>query len=197
MIRSVITGTGSALPAKCVTNADLAARVDTSDEWIVERTGIRQRYIAQEDETTSSLATDAARSALEAAGVDASEIGGTHPLAAFRAHLDPPLLIGPELGVVLHGHDTNLAALLGASDAPALGLGPLPVQLEVPAGNAALAARTSAAHLPQQTSRPDHRPRLRQSLQYAQRHAHSAHRHTARWIGQPGRSSVATPPPCR
>ena len=75
MIRSVITGTGSALPRTCVTNADLAERVDTSDEWIVERTGIRQRYIAQEDETTSSLATEAARAALETAGVDASEIG--------------------------------------------------------------------------------------------------------------------------
>tara|TARA_A100001518_G_C1221772_1_gene66495 strand:+ start:1235 stop:2200 length:966 start_codon:yes stop_codon:yes gene_type:complete len=75
MIRSVITGTGSALPAKCVTNADLAARVDTSDEWIVERTGIRQRYIADDSETTSTLATAAARNALEAAGVDAHEIG--------------------------------------------------------------------------------------------------------------------------
>ena len=75
MIRSVITGTGSALPAKCVTNADLAARVDTSDEWIVERTGIRQRYIADDSETTSTLATAAARNALEAAGVDAQEIG--------------------------------------------------------------------------------------------------------------------------
>jgi 3-oxoacyl-[acyl-carrier-protein] synthase-3 len=75
MIRSVITGTGSALPAKCVTNADLATRVDTSDEWIVERTGIRQRYIADDSETTSTLATAAARNALEAAGVDAQEIG--------------------------------------------------------------------------------------------------------------------------
>jgi len=75
MIRSVITGTGSALPAKCVTNADLAAMVDTSDEWIVERTGIRQRYIADDSETTSTLATAAARNALEAAGVDAQEIG--------------------------------------------------------------------------------------------------------------------------
>jgi 3-oxoacyl-[acyl-carrier-protein] synthase-3 len=75
MIRSVITGTGSALPAKCVTNADLAARVDTSDEWIVERTGIRQRYIADDSETTFTLATAAARNALEAAGVDAQEIG--------------------------------------------------------------------------------------------------------------------------
>ena len=75
MIRSVITGTGSALPANCVSNADLAERVDTSDEWIVERTGIRQRYIADDSETTSSLATVAARNALDAAGVDAGEIG--------------------------------------------------------------------------------------------------------------------------
>ena len=75
MIRSVITGTGSALPANCVSNADLAERVDTSDEWIVERTGIRQRYIAGEGETTSTLAIDASRKALAAAGVDANEIG--------------------------------------------------------------------------------------------------------------------------
>lgn len=75
MIRSVITGTGSALPANCVTNPDLAAKVDTSDEWIVERTGIRQRYIADDSETTSSLATVAARNALDAAGIDAGEIG--------------------------------------------------------------------------------------------------------------------------
>ena len=75
MIRSVITGTGSALPANCVSNADLAERVDTSDEWIVERTGIRQRYIAGDGETTSTLAIDASRKALAAAGVDADEIG--------------------------------------------------------------------------------------------------------------------------
>lgn len=75
MIRAVITGSGSALPAQCVTNAEMAERVDTTDEWIVERTGIRQRYIAADGETTSSLATEAARKALEDAGVDASEIG--------------------------------------------------------------------------------------------------------------------------
>tara|TARA_B100001179_G_scaffold212285_1_gene180119 strand:+ start:282 stop:1247 length:966 start_codon:yes stop_codon:yes gene_type:complete len=75
MIRAVITGSGSALPQNCVTNADLEARVDTSDEWIVERTGIRQRYIAGEGETTSTLATEAARKALDDAGLDASEIG--------------------------------------------------------------------------------------------------------------------------
>ena len=74
MIRSIIRGSGSALPAKVVTNAELAQRVDTTDEWIVERTGIRQRYIAGEGETTSSLATEAARAALEDAGIDAKSI---------------------------------------------------------------------------------------------------------------------------
>ncbi|MFZ9395444.1 MAG: beta-ketoacyl-ACP synthase III [Erythrobacter sp.] len=74
MIRSVFRGSGSALPAKVVTNAELAQRVDTSDEWIVERSGIRQRYIAGEGETTATLATDAARAALADAGMDASQI---------------------------------------------------------------------------------------------------------------------------
>jgi 3-oxoacyl-[acyl-carrier-protein] synthase-3 len=73
-IRSVILGTGSALPAKRVSNAELAERVDTSDEWIVERTGIRFRHIAGPDETTGTLAADAARAALESAGVEASSI---------------------------------------------------------------------------------------------------------------------------
>jgi 3-oxoacyl-[acyl-carrier-protein] synthase III len=72
--RSVIRGVGSALPAKLVTNDELAERVDTSDQWIVERTGIRSRYVAGDDETTASLATDAARRALEHAGVAASDI---------------------------------------------------------------------------------------------------------------------------
>lgn len=74
MIRSVLVGTGSALPRRAVSNAELAERVDTSDEWIVERTGISNRHIADTDETTSSLATDAARKALDAAGFDASSI---------------------------------------------------------------------------------------------------------------------------
>ncbi|MBX7540181.1 beta-ketoacyl-ACP synthase III [Qipengyuania sphaerica] len=75
MIRAVITGSGSALPKNCVTNADLESKVDTTDEWIVERTGIRQRYIAEDGETTSSLAIEASRKALADAGVDAAEIG--------------------------------------------------------------------------------------------------------------------------
>ena len=73
-MRSVILGTGSALPQRCVTNAELAERVDTTDEWIVERTGIRQRYIAGDGETTSTLAIDAAKRALEAAGLGADSI---------------------------------------------------------------------------------------------------------------------------
>ena len=74
MIRSVIKGSGSALPRTAVSNAELAAKVDTSDEWIVERTGIRQRYIAEPDETTSTLATEAARKALDAAGLGPNDI---------------------------------------------------------------------------------------------------------------------------
>ncbi|MDN3644942.1 beta-ketoacyl-ACP synthase III [Pontixanthobacter aestiaquae] len=74
MIRSVIRGSGSALPEKLVTNDELAEQVDTTNEWIVERTGIRQRYIAGEGETTSSLATAAAKRALEAAGMSGNDI---------------------------------------------------------------------------------------------------------------------------
>jgi len=74
MIRSAITGTGSALPARRVSNAELAETVDTSDEWIVARTGIRFRHIAGPDETTATLAADAAKAALAAAGRKAQEI---------------------------------------------------------------------------------------------------------------------------
>jgi 3-oxoacyl-[acyl-carrier-protein] synthase-3 len=69
-----VLGTGSALPRRVVTNAELAQRVDTSDEWIVERTGIRQRHIAGEGETTATLATAAARAALADAGLEARDI---------------------------------------------------------------------------------------------------------------------------
>jgi 3-oxoacyl-[acyl-carrier-protein] synthase III len=72
--RSVLLGTGSALPVRAVSNAELAETVDTSDEWIVERTGIRNRHIAGDGETTSTLATDAAKAALEAAGLAAQDI---------------------------------------------------------------------------------------------------------------------------
>ena len=72
--RSVILGTGSALPARRVSNAELAETVETSDEWITERTGIKFRHIASPEETTSSLAIDAASKALDAAGLEGKDI---------------------------------------------------------------------------------------------------------------------------
>jgi 3-oxoacyl-[acyl-carrier-protein] synthase-3 len=77
MRSAVIAGTGSALPRTRVSNGELAARfgIETSDEWIVERTGIKARHIADPDETTGSLAIEASRRALEAAGIDAAEVG--------------------------------------------------------------------------------------------------------------------------
>ncbi len=73
-LRAVIKGTGSALPKNRVSNAELAERVDTSDEWITERTGIKFRHLAGPDETTATLATDAARHALDAAGMTPADI---------------------------------------------------------------------------------------------------------------------------
>jgi 3-oxoacyl-[acyl-carrier-protein] synthase-3 len=72
--RTVILGTGSAVPKKVLTNQDLESIVDTSDEWISTRTGIKRRYIAEDGETTSTLATEAARKSLEMAGVTPEEI---------------------------------------------------------------------------------------------------------------------------
>jgi 3-oxoacyl-[acyl-carrier-protein] synthase III len=72
--RTIVTGTGSYLPARCLANDELAAEVDTSDEWIVERTGIRQRHIAADGEFTSDLAVAAARAALAAAWREPREI---------------------------------------------------------------------------------------------------------------------------
>jgi 3-oxoacyl-[acyl-carrier-protein] synthase-3 len=74
VLRSVVLGCGSYLPRKVVTNADLSRMVDTSDEWITQRTGIRERHVAGEGETTAQMGIEAARAALAAAGVDASSI---------------------------------------------------------------------------------------------------------------------------
>jgi 3-oxoacyl-[acyl-carrier-protein] synthase-3 len=74
MVRSVVLGCGSYLPSRVLTNAELSRMVDTSDEWIVQRTGIRERHIAAAGETTSDMAIKAARAALAAAGVDAQSI---------------------------------------------------------------------------------------------------------------------------
>lgn len=74
MIRSVICGIGNALPKKKMPNSELEQIVETSDAWIVQRTGIQQRYIASDDETTVSLGTEAARSALKNAGLTVDDI---------------------------------------------------------------------------------------------------------------------------
>ena len=86
--RSVIVGTGSALPPRRVTNAELAERVDTTHEWIVERTGIEARHIAADGETTATLATEAARKALAAAGIAG---GRDRPDRARHRHAGPDL----------------------------------------------------------------------------------------------------------
>lgn len=74
MRRSVITATGSYLPERILTNEELSTMVDTSDEWIVARSGIKQRHIAADGELTSDLATNAANAALESAGLTAADI---------------------------------------------------------------------------------------------------------------------------
>ncbi len=73
-MKSVVLGTGGCLPAQRLTNSEIAEKVDTSDEWIVQRTGIHARHIASEGELTSDLAVRAAQKALEAAGIPASAI---------------------------------------------------------------------------------------------------------------------------
>jgi len=100
-IFSRIAGTGSYLPERILTNADLEKMVDTSDEWIVSRSGIRERHIAADDETTSDLAYHASLKALEAAGLRADEIdliivGTTTPDIVFPS---TACLLQEKLGV--------------------------------------------------------------------------------------------------
>ncbi|TPJ28233.1 beta-ketoacyl-ACP synthase III [Mesorhizobium sp. B2-8-3] len=74
MIRSVVRGNGAALPRRIMKNADFEGMVETSDEWIVQRTGIRQRHVAADDETTASLGEASARAALDSAGMTPADI---------------------------------------------------------------------------------------------------------------------------
>jgi 3-oxoacyl-[acyl-carrier-protein] synthase III len=97
-VKSVIEGVGSALPKRVMTNSDIAKIVDTTDEWIVERTGIRARHIAGEGETTRSLAVAAARNALAHAKMEAGDVDlvivatstpdNTFPATATQVQLD-------------------------------------------------------------------------------------------------------------
>ena len=90
VLRSQVIGCGGYLPANVVTNDELARRIDTSDEWITERTGIKQRHIAAEGQLTSDLAREAAVKAMDYAGIKASDIdlvvvGTTTPDDTFPA----------------------------------------------------------------------------------------------------------------
>ena len=90
-VRSRIIGTGSYLPERVMTNTELAQMVDTSDEWIVERSGIRQRHIAADDETTADIAYKSALRALEGAGVAIADID-LIVLARVSRHSFSPLV---------------------------------------------------------------------------------------------------------
>ncbi|PID63556.1 MAG: 3-oxoacyl-ACP synthase [Gammaproteobacteria bacterium] len=93
-VRSYISGTGSYLPANIVTNADLAERVDTSDEWIFARTGIRQRHIADDNQSTSDLAEQAARRALDDAGLTPADIDLIIVATTTPTHAFPSVATG-------------------------------------------------------------------------------------------------------
>ncbi|PIE42203.1 MAG: 3-oxoacyl-ACP synthase [Gammaproteobacteria bacterium] len=93
-LRSYISGTGSYLPANVVTNDDLAQRVDTSDEWIYARTGIRQRYFADQNESTSDLAERAAIAAISDAHLTPSDIGLIVVATTTPTHTFPSVATG-------------------------------------------------------------------------------------------------------
>lgn len=104
-----ILGTGSYLPAQIRTNADLEQMVETTDEWIVSRTGIRERRIAAADETVSTMAAEAARNALEMAGIDKDDIGLIIVATASATHAFPSAAC-------------QVQAILGIKDAAAFDL---------------------------------------------------------------------------
>lgn len=110
-LRSVMAGAGSYLPEQVVTNADLASRLDTSDAWIIERTGIRQRHIAGAHETAAFMGTRAAQAALAHAGASVADVGaiivGTStPDQAFPA---TAVTIQAQLGTAGFGFDVSAA----------------------------------------------------------------------------------------
>lgn len=115
MIYSRIAGTGSYLPEKILTNHDLARMVDTSDDWIVSRTGISERHIAAENETTSDLAFNAAQRAIEMAAVDPQEIdliivATTTPDMVFPS---TACILQDKLGIKSGGAAFDLQAVCG------------------------------------------------------------------------------------
>jgi 3-oxoacyl-[acyl-carrier-protein] synthase-3 len=95
MIHARITGTGSYVPKKVISNHDLEKLVDTSDQWITERTGIKERRIAEKGQTTSDLAYEASKKALKAAGLGPDELD-----LVLVATMTPDMIL-PSLSCVL------------------------------------------------------------------------------------------------
>jgi len=110
IIRSQIAGVGAYLPERVVTNAELAARVDTSDAWIRERTGIRQRHIAAPHETCAFMATEAARAALVDAGAHASDVDAIIVGTATPDQAFPSVAVRVQAAIGAGGFGFDLSA---------------------------------------------------------------------------------------
>ena len=111
-IRSLLIGCGSYLPEKCVTNEDLTKIVDTSDDWIVQRTGIQQRHLAADGEVTSDLALKAARAALDDAGITAADIDTIILATATPDNTFPATAVTVQAGLgITHGVAFDLQAV--------------------------------------------------------------------------------------
>jgi 3-oxoacyl-[acyl-carrier-protein] synthase III len=110
--RSVVLGCGSYLPSRILGNAELSRMVDTSDEWIVQRTGIRQRHIAGEGETTVDMALKAARAALAATGIDAQSIDLIVLATSTPDNTFPASAVSVQAGLgITHGAAFDLQAV--------------------------------------------------------------------------------------
>ena len=110
VIRTLIAGVGSYLPRRIVSNAELAQRVDTSDEWITERSGIRQRHIAQDDETCAMMGTAAARAALAAAGIAGAEVDAVLLATATPDQAFPATAVRVQAAIGARGFAFDLSA---------------------------------------------------------------------------------------
>jgi 3-oxoacyl-[acyl-carrier-protein] synthase-3 len=112
MLRSVVLGCGSYLPSRVLSNAELSGMVDTSDEWITQRTGIRERHIAAEGETTSDMAIAAARGALAATGMDAQSIDLIVLATSTPDNTFPASAVSVQAGLgITHGAAFDLQAV--------------------------------------------------------------------------------------
>jgi 3-oxoacyl-[acyl-carrier-protein] synthase III len=112
VLRSVVLGCGSYLPSRVLTNAELSRMVDTSDEWIAQRTGIRERRIAAKGETTSDMGLAAARAALGAAGVPAESIDLIVLATSTPDNTFPAAAVSVQAGLgITHGAAFDLQAV--------------------------------------------------------------------------------------